>query len=172
MHVEAEPVAGAVHVERLVGFALDEAVDAQGFLHFIYGGAPDVARDGHGGTDGGDEDDYVTMSNADFLELVKSRGFKNAVWETRAVVHCRYLNSERHNKVKDFIDEDSILAVYLAPTSLRELEGYLMKFQMGIGDPNKNQVKFTVTEVKAKGFNFMKLTFSTAKDSELEFDDK
>ena len=122
--------------------------------------------------DGEDEDDFVTMSNDDFLELVKSRGFKNAVWETRAVVHCRYLNSERHNKVKDFIDEDSILAVYLAPTSLRELEGYLMKFQMGIGDPNKNQVKFTVTEVKAKGYNFMKLAFSTAKDSELEFDDK
>ena len=28
MHVEAQPMAGAVHVERLVGFTFDQSVDA------------------------------------------------------------------------------------------------------------------------------------------------
>ncbi len=63
--LDTAPEAGGGHA---AGY-FDEVVDADGFFHFIYGGTPDVARDGHLGADGGDEDD-VLGHEANVLGLV------------------------------------------------------------------------------------------------------
>ncbi|MRN38571.1 hypothetical protein CRG49_002055 [Neisseria sp. N95_16] len=70
-----------------------------------------------------DEQQY---SKSEFLELVKSKGFSKAKYQDRAVVHGFYIDCERADKV-ELVEDDRLMAIYLSPSSLKALQGFVMK---------------------------------------------
>lgn len=66
------------------------------------------------------------MAADDYLAKVK-KDYPKASWKKRAVIHAKYVGSDRHDKVKDELAADDILAIYLSPSSKKALDAFLVK---------------------------------------------
>lgn len=60
----------------------------------------------------------------EFMQMVKSRGFGKASWKERAVLYVTYLASD---KPVNLTEDESLLAIYLSPSALREWSGFVAK---------------------------------------------
>lgn len=60
----------------------------------------------------------------EFMQMVKSRGFSKASWKERAVLYVTYLASD---KPVNLTEDESLLAIYLSPSALREWNGFIAK---------------------------------------------
>ena len=95
-------------------------------------------------------------SKEQMLALAKDRGYTKAKWETRAVLHAFYLDSEKDDKL-DLAEDDRLLAIYLSPSSYRSWVGFekTSKF-MGHG----NQLKLSKIEGKSDNFSWTYFKFN------------
>lgn len=66
------------------------------------------------------------MSADDYMAHIRKQ-YPKASWKKRAVIHAKYLGSDRHDKVKDEVADDDILAIYLSPSSKKALDAFLVK---------------------------------------------
>lgn len=60
----------------------------------------------------------------EFMQMVKSRGFGKASWKERAVLYVTYLASD---KPVNLTEDESLLAIYMSPSALREWNGFVAK---------------------------------------------
>lgn len=104
--------------------------------------------------------DEGSISKAQYLAALKKQGYEKARWEERAVIHAAYVNSDRHAKIADELRDDDILAIYCSPTSLKSLNGFLVKQAM-FG--NFGLLKLTKVAANANGVSWTKFGFSCVK---------
>lgn len=90
------------------------------------------------------------------LTLAKDRGYTKAKWETRAVLHAFYLDSEKDDKL-DLAEDDRLLAIYLSPSSYRSWVGFEKTSKlMGRG----NQLRLSKVEGKSDNFSWTYFKFN------------
>lgn len=104
-----------------------------------------------------------TMSKEEMVALVKSKGYSKCKWEERAVLHGTYLNSDKHDRIKDNLEADDILAIYLSPSSLRAWGGFMAKAMLtgATGD-----LKLTKVEKSVGTTNWTQFGFALAKPAD------
>ena len=93
---------------------------------------------------------------ADFLNLVRERGYPKARWETRAVLHGDYLTCERADKVK-VAEDDRLFSIYLSPSSYKAFESFLVRTARG--KSTAPYIRCSKQEVKANGVTWTKFVF-------------
>ena len=79
--------------------------------------------------------DEQQFTKDEFLELVKSKGFSKAKYQERAFIHGFYIDCERDDKV-ELAEDDRLMAIYLSPSSLKTLQGFIMKTSLRPQDDN------------------------------------
>lgn len=72
--------------------------------------------------------DEVIYSKQEFLELVKERGFTNASYKNRAVLHGQLVDTDKPTLLDK--NGETVLSVYLSPSSLSSFNAFLMKCSM------------------------------------------
>lgn len=106
--------------------------------------------------------DEVSYSKAEFLELLKQRGYSKAAFNDRAVLHGYYITCDRADKVH-VSEDDRLFAVYLSKTSYKALQGFIMKSALSGSGDNKPYIKLTK---ESKGFNGVNWTqFAFAREA-------
>lgn len=71
--------------------------------------------------------DEVTYTKAEYLEFLRAQGYSGAKFETRAVLHGVYIDSDRDGKIGKELKNDDIIAVWLSPSSLKAWNAFVVK---------------------------------------------
>lgn len=66
-----------------------------------------------------------TYTKAEYLALLREKGYSKAAFKDRCVLHGQYITCDRANKV-ELSEDKQLFAIYLSPSSYKAFQGFLI----------------------------------------------